>query len=83
MHFLLDKDILCSLIRIIQNHTDAVYKFLQKLFLYWLEAISLIREVLEGIYMINSLQLLVYIRHLLVTLLVTVLYTYYIVRAKR
>ena len=55
---------------------DAVHEFLQKLFLCWLEAISLIGEVSEGIRMIDSLQSLVHVRHLLVTLLVTILYTY-------
>lgn len=41
---------------------DPVYIFLQKYFLYWLEAMSLMREVSESIQMINSLQSLIHVR---------------------
>ena len=41
---------------------EPVYKFLQKYFLYWLEAMSLIREVSESIHIIDSLQLLIGVR---------------------
>jgi hypothetical protein len=41
---------------------DAVHLFLQKYFLYWLEAMSLIREVYKGIYIIDTLQALTNVR---------------------
>ncbi|KAF2834198.1 HET-domain-containing protein [Patellaria atrata CBS 101060] len=37
---------------------DAIHHFLQKYFLYWLEAISLIGDAYKCIHMINSLQML-------------------------
>ena len=43
---------------------DLVHAFLQKYFLYWLEALSLMREASESIHMINSLQSLVDVRYL-------------------
>lgn len=39
-----------------------VYAFLQKYFLYWLEALSLLGEASQSIRMINSLQLLINVR---------------------
>ncbi len=38
---------------------DGIHAFLQKYFLYWLEALSLIRKSSEIIHMINSLQSLI------------------------
>jgi hypothetical protein len=43
---------------------DSVHTFLQKYFLYWLEAMSLIGEASESIRMIDSLQLLMSVRYL-------------------
>ena len=43
---------------------DSVHTFLQKYFLYWLEAMSLIGEASESICMINNLQLLTGVRYL-------------------
>lgn len=43
---------------------DPAYTFLQKCFLYWLEAMSLIGQAPESIHMINRLQLLVNVRNL-------------------
>ena len=42
---------------------DPVYTFLQKYFLYWLEAMSLMREVSESIRIISSLQSLIYVSY--------------------
>ena len=42
---------------------DLVHTFLQKYFLYWLEAMSLMREVSESIRIINSLQSLTNVRY--------------------
>jgi hypothetical protein len=41
---------------------DSVHLFLQKYFLYWLEAMSLIGEVYRCVHMIDSLQALAYVR---------------------
>jgi len=41
---------------------DLSHCFLQKYFLYWLEAISLIKETYKCIYLINSLQALAHVR---------------------
>lgn len=41
---------------------DLVYDFLQKYFLYWLEALSLIKEASKSIPMISSLQSLIEVR---------------------
>jgi hypothetical protein len=43
---------------------DSVHTFLQKYFLYWLEAMSLIGKASESIHMIDSLQLLIGVRYL-------------------
>lgn len=48
--------------KIYVNDNDSVCVFLQKYFLYWLEAISLIGETSESIHMIDSLQLLICVR---------------------
>lgn len=42
---------------------DLVHAFLQRYFLYWLEALSLMREASESIHMINSLQSHVDVRY--------------------
>ena len=42
---------------------DPIYTFLQKYFLYWLEAMSLMREVSESIRIISSLQSLIYVSY--------------------
>lgn len=47
--------------------------FLQSNFLYWLEAMSLIKKVSESIYMINSLQSLTNVRNFRTSILVIVL----------
>ena len=48
---------------VIRDSDSEVYDFLQNYFLYWLEAMSLLQEAFESIRMINSLQLLIDVRH--------------------
>ena len=55
------------------HNGDLIHIFLQKYFLYWLEAMSLIGEAYKCIYMINRLQALAEVRSFLCSIVTSIL----------